>query len=347
GVKYTITGNQTYQTVITNDPFSPLGSGSDHYLLFDLMGLGGISSIQIEMADGSAFSLAGFSLDGVANNNLTITTSAGGTRSYVSNGDFVTLENVDTGSDSGFQSITSFTFSGGNLQLALDDLNFEPAAPTLVSATFSDSNLKVGETSTVTFTFSTAVAGFTTADLTVPNGSISGLSSSDGGLTWTGLFTPNAGVTDDTNVITVDLSGVSTASGGVAGAGTAISGNYAIDTAAPTVTSVTSSTANGTYKVGDVISVQVNFGENVTVTGTPQLTLETGSTDRTINYAGGSGTTTLTFNYTVQAGDSAADLDYISSGALALNGGSIRDAAGNDATLTLATPGTTGSLGAS
>src|SRR5690606_9990518 len=100
-------------------------------------------------------------------------------------------------------------------------------------------------------------------------------------------------------------------------------------------------------KVGDVISVQVNFGENVTVAGTPQLTLETGSTDRTINYAGGSGTTTLTFNYTVQAGDSAADLDYISSGALALNGGSIRDAAGNDATLTLATPGTTGSLGAS
>src|SRR5690606_42032615 len=49
GVKYTITGNQTYQTVITNDPFSPLGSGSDHYLLFDIMGLGGISSIQIEM----------------------------------------------------------------------------------------------------------------------------------------------------------------------------------------------------------------------------------------------------------------------------------------------------------
>jgi hypothetical protein len=346
GVKYTITGNQTYQTVITNDPFSPLGSGSDHYLLFDLMGLGGISSIQIEMADGSAFSLAGFSLDGVANNNLTITTSAGGTRSYVSNGDFVTLENVDTGSDSGFQSITSFTFSGVNLQLALDDLNFEPAAPTLVSATFSDSNLKVGETSTVTFTFSTAVAGFTTADLTVPNGSISGLSSSDGGLTWTGLFTPDAGVTNDTNVITVDLSGVSTASGGIAGVGPADSSNYAIDTAAPTVTSVTSSTANGTYKVGDVISVQVNFGENVTVTGTPQLTLETGSTDRTINYAGGSGTTTLTFNYTVQAGDSAADLDYISSGALALNGGSIRDAAGNDAILTLATPGTTGSLGA-
>lgn len=240
--------------------------------------------------------------------------------------------------------ITSTDFYG----LAIDNFsgNTEPPTPSLVSATFSDSNLKIGETSTVTFTFSTAVAGFTTADLTVPNGSISGLNSSDGGLTWTGLFTPGAGVTDSDNVITVDLSGVSTASGGVAGVGTATSSNYAIDTLAPSVTSVTSSTANGTYKVGDVISVQVTFGENVTVAGTPQLTLETGSTDRTINYAGGSGTNTLTFNYTVQAGDSAADLDYISSGALALNGGSIRDAAGNDATLTLATPGTTGSLGA-
>ncbi|MBG0841929.1 Ig-like domain-containing protein [Pseudomonas toyotomiensis] len=347
GVKYTITGNQTYITDVTdNDLLSPLGGPGDHYLRFDSEGKGGISSIKIEMADGSAFSLAGFSLDGIADNNLTITTSAGGTRSYFSDGNFITQENVNTGSDSGFQSITSFTISGGNLQLALDDLNFGPAAPTLVSATFSDNNLKIGETSTVTFTFNTAVTGFTTADLTVPNGSISGLSSSDGGLTWTGLFTPDSSVTDSTNYITVDLSGVFAVSGGLAGAGTADSSNYAIDTLAPSVTSVTSSTANGTYKVGDMISVQVNFAESVTVTGTPQLTLETGSTDRVVNYASGSGTNSLTFTYTVQAGDSNADLDYIGTNALGLNGGTIRDAAGNDATLTLAAPGTAGSLGA-
>ncbi|MDH1210085.1 Ig-like domain-containing protein [Pseudomonas chengduensis] len=346
GLRYTITGNNTYTTDITNDPNFEIGGISDYFLRFDGEGKGGISSIKVEMADGSVFSLAGFSLEGAADSTIEVTTSTGGLLSYNSNDLVITRENVNTGGNAGFQNITSFTISGGNLWLALDDLSFAPAAPTLVSATFSDSNLKVGETSTVTFTFSTAIAGFTTADLTVPNGSISGLNSSDGGLTWTGLFTPGAGVTDSDNVITVDLSGVSTASGGVAGVGTATSSNYAIDTLAPSVTSVTSSTANGTYKVGDVISVQVTFGENVTVAGTPQLTLETGSTDRTINYAGGSGTNTLTFNYTVQAGDSAADLDYISSGALALNGGSIRDAAGNDATLTLATPGTTGSLGA-
>ncbi|WP_185714237.1 Ig-like domain-containing protein [Rheinheimera mesophila] len=118
------------------------------------------------------------------------------------------------------------------------------------------------------------------------------------------------------------------------------------DDVAPVVSSVTSSTANGTYKVGDVIAVTLNFSKAVTVTGTPQLTLETGTTDAVLNYASGSGTTALTFNYTVATGHSSPDLDYASTGALALNGGTIRDAATNDATLTLASPGAANSLGA-
>ncbi|MEO5960951.1 MAG: hypothetical protein ABIZ49_01800, partial [Opitutaceae bacterium] len=113
----------------------------------------------------------------------------------------------------------------------------------------------------------------------------------------------------------------------------------------PTVTSVNSGTTNGTYKVGDTLGVQVNFSEAVTVTGTPQLTLETGATDRVVNYASGSGTSTLTFTYTVQAGDTSADLDYQSTTALALNSGTIRNAGSLDATLTLAAPGAANSLG--
>ncbi|MDI5840221.1 putative Ig domain-containing protein, partial [Shewanella xiamenensis] len=119
-----------------------------------------------------------------------------------------------------------------------------------------------------------------------------------------------------------------------------------VDSTAPTVSSVTASTANGTYKVGDSISIQVNFSEAVTVTGTPQLTLETGTTDRTINYASGSGSSTLTFSYTIQSGDSSNDLDYVATNSLSLNGGTIRDAATNNAILTLASPGAANSLGA-
>src|SRR5205814_30331 len=118
-----------------------------------------------------------------------------------------------------------------------------------------------------------------------------------------------------------------------------------IDTTAPTVTSVNSSTANGSYKAGDAISIQVNFSENVTVTGTPQLTLGT-APNEVVNYASGSGTSTLTFTYTVIAGDSSAELDYAATTSLALNAGTIRDAATNNATLTLAAPGAANSLGA-
>ncbi|SUD41798.1 Pyrrolo-quinoline quinone [Ectopseudomonas mendocina] len=320
----------------------------------------GTPIVIIRSQDGTDFSFTGIKIldylgahpqitfeafrDGISLGSVTLTTD---TSDYIS--DF-TQSNGLTASI--FQNVDEIRISDpasgdGNLYVGIDNIGFaDVPRPALVSATFSDNNLKIGETSTVTFTFNMAVTGFTTTDLTVPNGNISGLSSSDGGLTWTGLFTPNASVTDPANVITVNLAGVNAVSGGLAGTGTADSSNYAIDTLAPSVTSVTSGTANGTYKTGDVISVQVNFGETVTVAGTPQLTLETGSTDRVVNYASGSGTNSLTFTYTVQAGDSAADLDYISTNALGLNGGTIRDAAGNDAILSLATPGTAGSLGA-
>lgn len=120
--------------------------------------------------------------------------------------------------------------------------------------------------------------------------------------------------------------------------------NYA-DTVAPTVTGVSSTKTNGAYGVGEVIDIQVTFSKAVYVTGTPQLTVETGATDRAADYLSGSGTTALTFRYTVQSGDTSSDLDYTSTSALALNGGTIKSITGVAATLTLASPGASGSLG--
>lgn len=110
-----------------------------------------------------------------------------------------------------------------------------------------------------------------------------------------------------------------------------------------TVTNVTSSTPNGTYTVAAVISIQVTFNENVTVTGTPQLALNSGGT---ASYASGSGTNTLTFTYTVAGGQNSALLDYTSTSALTLNGGTINDPTATPAVLTLAAPGAAGSLSA-
>ncbi|MCD1638529.1 DUF4347 domain-containing protein [Pseudomonas stutzeri] len=115
----------------------------------------------------------------------------------------------------------------------------------------------------------------------------------------------------------------------------------------PEVTSVNVTNPDGGYKVGDVITVTVTFDQAVNVNtagGTPTLLLETGSTDRQATYVSGSGSTTLTFSYTVQAGDLNADLDYQSTGALVLNGATIRGATNDEAILTLPATGGANSI---
>jgi len=125
---------------------------------------------------------------------------------------------------------------------------------------------------------------------------------------------------------------------------TPASHTWVVDTMGPTITGITTTTADGRYGTGSVVTIVITFSEAVTVTGSPTLLLETGVTDRSATLTGGSGTTMLTFQYTVQAGDSAPDLDYASTGAL--TGGTIVDAATNAATRTLPAPGGAGSIAA-
>ena len=127
--------------------------------------------------------------------------------------------------------------------------------------------------------------------------------------------------------------------------------NIIVDGIIPVVTSVNSSTPNGSYKAGDTISIQIYFSHAVTVTGTspnvPVLLLETGATDNSVEYTSGSGTNALTFNYTVNAGDTTSDLCYINSSSLSLAGGSTikkTNGAPNDANITLPVHGGAGSL---
>ncbi|MFY0591878.1 beta strand repeat-containing protein, partial [Roseivirga sp.] len=117
------------------------------------------------------------------------------------------------------------------------------------------------------------------------------------------------------------------------------------DVTAPTITSVTSSTADGTYKANDNLVIQVVFSEAVTFVGNPTLKLETGTTDQVLNPngAGGNGTNTLEFAYSVITGESSSDLEYFDVNSLTA-GTSIQDAAGNDAVLTLPTIGGGNSL---
>ncbi len=89
------------------------------------------------------------------------------------------------------------------------------------------------------------------------------------------------------------------------------------------------------------IPLTVTLSEAVTVTGSPRLAVDVGGTTRYATFTSGSGTNTLTFTYTTQAGD--VDLDGIAvSSPLQLNGGTIKDTAGNDASLTFSPPNTSG-----
>lgn len=101
----------------------------------------------------------------------------------------------------------------------------------------------------------------------------------------------------------------------------------------------TSSDSSGTNHGGDIFLVKYSSGSTT-------LQLETGTKDNHAAYSSGSGSSTLTFKYTVQSGDNSSDLDYVATNSLVLNSGTINDLAGNNANLTLASPGTSGSLGA-
>ncbi|WP_412465751.1 MBG domain-containing protein [Pedobacter sp. KLB.chiD] len=109
----------------------------------------------------------------------------------------------------------------------------------------------------------------------------------------------------------------------------------------PTVTSV-SVPVNRTYFIADPLEFTINFSEAIIVTGNngvPQLALTVGSVTRYAVYVAGSGSAALKFRYTVVSGD--VDSDGITVGNLSLNGGTLKNAVGTDASLTLNSVGST------
>ena len=85
-------------------------------------------------------------------------------------------------------------------------------------------------------------------------------------------------------------------------------------------TSTPAAGQNDTYKLSDVIEVEVAFSEAVDVTGTPTVDLTIGDATRQATYTGGHGTATLTFEYVVVAGDEDSDGAGIAANGLKLPG---------------------------
>ena len=95
------------------------------------------------------------------------------------------------------------------------------------------------------------------------------------------------------------------------------------------VTQVTASPSSGSEVAGDTITITMDFGQSVTVVGAPTLSLN----DRgTATYAGGSGTSALTFSYTIGTTDIPVSALAITAVNLP-NGATIEDEGGNPSDL--------------
>lgn len=162
-----------------------------------------------------------------------------------------------------------WTDPAGNAPAAsTDSANYaiDTKAPTIVSIILADADLKAGETSLVTITFSESVTNFDNTDVTtIENGTLTSVSSANGGSVWTATFTPTVDIEDATNIITVTLTGLTDIAGN-AGSGSASSSNYVIDTLLPTLTTVSIGSNNAIptlAKAGDVVTVTFTASEPI------------------------------------------------------------------------------------
>lgn len=248
---------------------------------------------------------------------------------------------------------------------------FVPSAAAINAVTANESeNFTVtstdngGATGNATLTVNITGANDTPTDITLSNDSVGqsgganaavgtlGTTDRDGGQTYTYTMATGDGTNNRDNSL-FNISGSTLRANNASGMSvgtynvyirTTDSGGAAFDkaftitvgdNAGPAVTSV-AVPANATYIAGQNLDFTVNFTENVnvdTAAGTPSIALDIGGVTRYAAYLSGTGSTALVFRYTVQTGDT--DSDGISVVVLSANGGTMSDAAENNAELTL------------
>ena len=106
--------------------------------------------------------------------------------------------------------------------------------------------------------------------------------------------------------------------------------------AGPVVTAVALATASdGTWTAGETVRLSLTFSEPVTVStdgGTPTVGIGLDGSARRAAYAGGTGRLAV-FSWTLTAHDGTVSAASLTADSLAMNGGTIRDAASRDADL--------------
>jgi hypothetical protein len=218
-------------------------------------------------------------------------------------------------------------------------VTIDTAAPVISAVAFGTTTgaLKVGDTLTATITADQAT--YTAGAITVNGKATTGFTN-NGNSTYTVTYTVVQGDIDvlDTAAIPVSVVLVDAAGNSNAAYTTApVFGSApAVDAHVPTITNVVitaTGAQNNTLNATDVITATVTFNESVTATAGSTLGILVGSATRLATVTAATGTT-LTYTYTVAAGDVDADGISVPAGGFTLNAGTIKDAAGNNAALT-------------
>ena len=225
-------------------------------------------------------------------------------------------------------------------------------APTVnsVKITSTAQTYGVGDKIQATVAFSENVAVTGTPQLTLKIGSDNRTANYKSTDHWNVVFEYTVAAGDnDTDGISIEANKLSLNSGTIKDASNnaatlthaavANQASHKVDTTAPTVaTGGISFTSTpkvlNTYAAGDTVQATVTFSEIVTVTGTPQLTIQIGAFPEAADYKSGSGTKSLVFETTVLSGHEDTNGIQVLENKLALNGGTIKDGADNAATLT-------------
>lgn len=227
------------------------------------------------LLSGGAFAGASTTASGTANDNVvTITMGSAATAPNVGT-DTIKIQTAqidDTPNNPTLAANPAVTITDGS-------------PPYITAAVVDDANndgfidqavITYNETVTTDYSgFSVAAAGATT--FTVNTGSSSGTGTS----TITLALIPSGGVPNSsaTPDITYAPGNVQDGGGNVALGDTFTGVTEAIE---PVVVNVTAAIADGSYPLGTTIPVTVQFSEIVTVTGTPQITPETGPADAVV-----------------------------------------------------------------
>ncbi len=176
--------------------------------------------------------------------------------------------------------------SNDNDAPAADDV--ADTVPPTLSITSDASNLRTGETATITFTFSEDPgSSFTLADVVVTGGSLGEITGS--GLTRTATFTPTPNVASGTASITVAAGTYTDAAGNAGGAGTTPAITF--NTQSPTV-QITSDVA--AVKIGETAVITFTFSEDPGSTFTSEDVVVSGGTLGEITGSGLTRTATFT-----------------------------------------------------